>query len=211
MDDQEEVEMMLISAIGIANNNSPYKTPASLDGSRDPKVGGFTLIELLTVIAIVGIISAISIFTINTTNKNDDLIVDATRLTSLIELSREEAIMQSRDFGVEFIENGYQFLEYIPILETWTDLKNDHLFKQRKFPIGHQYELVIENKEIEIKNHNINTDQESSKKLLPSKAPHILILSSGEISPFNLLIFTDNDHKIKVSASLGGIININHE
>lgn len=211
MDDQEEVEMMLISAIGIANNNSPYKTPASLDGLRDPKVGGFTLIELLTVIAIVGIISAISIFAINTTNKNDDLIVDATRLTSLIELSREEAIMQSRDFGVEFIENGYQFLEYIPILETWTDLNNDHLFKQRKFPRGHQYELVIENKEIEIKNHNINSDKESSKKLLPSKVPHILILSSGEISPFNLLIFTDNDHKIKVSASLGGIININHE
>ena len=211
MANQEEAVMMLILAIGIVHNNPPYKTSALLDQSKDANARGFTLIELLTVIAIVGIISAISMFAINTTNKNDDLIIDATRLTSLIELSREEAIMQGRDFGIEFIENGYQFLEYIPNLESWTDLKNDHLLKQRTFPKTLRYELVIENKEIEIKTKKINSSNKTSENLQANKIPHILILSSGDISPFNLHFFTDNDRGIKISGSLGGIININSE
>ena len=208
MDDQEEVEMMLISAIGIVNNKLNYQSLKR--HAPEYKKNGFTLIELLTVIAIIGIISAISIFAINTTNKNDDLTVNATRLASLIELSREEAIMQGRDYGIEFIENGYQFLEYVPMLESWVDLQNDHLFKQRKLPSGLQYELVIENKEIQIKNNKGNPFDESLDKRRIDKVPHILILSSGEISPFNLILFTDDNSRIKVSASLGGEIIFNN-
>ena len=97
------------------------------------------------------------------------------------------------------------------MLETWVDLQNDHLFKQRKLPNGLQYELVIENKEIQIKNNKVNSSDESLDKLRVDKIPHILILSSGEISPFNLILLTNDNSRIKVSASLGGEIIVNND
>ncbi len=205
----EEVEMMLILAIGTVNNKSDDQ-PAIKHKSKYSE-NGFTLIELLTVITIIGIISAISIFAINTTNKNDDLTVSTTRLISLMELSREEAIMQGRDFGIEFIEDGYHFLEYIPMLESWIELQNDYLFKKRKFPNQLQYELIIENKKIQIQNKKINSSDKMLNKLQVDKIPHILILSSGEISPFNLILSSDDDSRVKISASLSGEITINKD
>ena len=201
---------MLISVIGtISNDLQQLKSPL-LSNQKSRNSSGFTLIELLLVIAILGVITSISIFAINTASKNDDLKNDASRLISLIELSREEAIMQSRDYGIEFLDDGYQFLEYVPMLESWVDLQNDHLFKQRKLPSGLQYELVIENKEIQIKNNKGNPFDESLDKRRIDKVPHILILSSGEISSFNLILFTDDNSRIKVSASLGGEIIFNN-
>lgn len=205
----EEVEMMLILAIGTVNNKSDDQ-PTIKHKSKYSE-NGFTLIELLTVITIIGIISAISIFAINTTNKNDDLTVSTTRLISLMELSREEAIMQGRDFGIEFIEDGYHFLEYIPMLESWIELQNDYLFKKRKFPNQLQYELIIENKKIQIKNKKIDSSDKMLNKLQVDKIPHILILSSGEISPFNLILSSDDDSRVKISASLSGEITINKD
>ena len=124
---------MLISVIGtISNNLQQLKSPL-LSNQKSRNSSGFTLIELLLVIAILGVITSISIFAINTASKNDDLKNDASRLISLIELSREEAIMQSRDYGIEFLDDGYQFLEYIPDLESWKIIINDNVFRKRKF------------------------------------------------------------------------------
>jgi hypothetical protein len=48
-------------------------------------------------------------------------------------------------------------------------------------------------------------------KLQVDKIPHILILSSGEISPFNLILSSDDDSRVKISASLSGEITINKD
>ena len=141
---------MLILVIGtISNKLEQLKSPL-LSNSKSSNLSGFTLIELLLVIAILGVITSISIFAINSAGRNDDLTIDARRLTSLIELSREEAIMQSRDYGIELLEDGYQFLEYIPTLESWKITTNDNLFRERKFSPNIQYDLFIENNAIEI-------------------------------------------------------------
>ena len=101
---------MLILVIGTISNKLEQLKSLLLRNSKSSNLSGFTLIELLLVIAILGVITSISIFAINSAGRNDDLTIDARRLTSLIELSREEAIMQSRDYGIELLEDGYQFL-----------------------------------------------------------------------------------------------------
>ena len=178
---------MLILVIGtISNKLEQLKSPL-LSNSKSSNLSGFTLIELLLVIAILGVITSISIFAINSAGRNDDLTIDARRLTSLIELSREEAIMQSRDYGIELLEDGYQFLEYIPTLESWKITTNDNLFRERKFSPNIQYDLFIENNAIEINQKQI--DLNNIDELNLERVPHILILSSGDLNPFSLRLF----------------------
>ena len=198
---------MLILVIGtISNKLEQLKSPL-LRNSKSSNLSGFTLIELLLVIAILGVITSISIFAINSAGRNDDLTIDARRLTSLIELSREEAIMQSRDYGIELLEDGYQFLEYIPTLESWKITTNDNLFRERKFSPNIQYDLFIENNAIEINQKQI--DLNNIDELNLERVPHILILSSGDLNPFSLRLFRDVNNTLEIVALIDGTINVN--
>ena len=198
---------MLILVIGtISNKLEQLKSPL-LRNSKSSNLSGFTLIELLLVIAILGVITSISIFAINSAGRNDDLTIDARRLTSLIELSREEAIMQSRDYGIELLEDGYQFLEYIPTLESWKIITNDNLFRERKFSPNIQYDLFIENNAIEI--NQKQSDPNNIDELNLERVPHILILSSGDLNPFSLRLFRDVNNILEIVALIDGTINVN--
>ena len=128
-------------------------------------------------------------------------------LTSLIELSREEAIMQSRDYGIELLEDGYQFLEYIPTLESWKITTNDNLFRERKFSPNIQYDLFIENNAIEI--NQKQSDPNNIDELNLERVPHILILSSGDLNPFSLRLFRDVNNILEIVALIDGTINVN--
>tara|TARA_B110000003_G_C16570138_1_gene503959 strand:+ start:663 stop:1262 length:600 start_codon:yes stop_codon:yes gene_type:complete len=198
---------MLILVIGTISNKLEQLKSSLLRNSKSSNLSGFTLIELLLVIAILGVITSISIFAINSAGRNDDLTIDARRLTSLIELSREEAIMQSRDYGIELLEDGYQFLEYIPTLESWKITTNDNLFRERKFSPNIQYDLFIENNAIEI--NQKQSDPNNIDELNLERVPHILILSSGDLNPFSLRLFRDVNSTLEIVALTDGTINVN--
>lgn len=198
---------MLILVIGTISNKLEQLKAPLLRNSKSSNLSGFTLIELLLVIAILGVITSISIFAINSAGRNDDLTIDARRLTSLIELSREEAIMQSRDYGIELLEDGYQFLEYIPTLESWKITTNDNLFRERKFSPNIQYDLFIENNAIEI--NQKQSDPNNIDELNLERVPHILILSSGDLNPFSLRLFRDVNNTLEIVALIDGTINVN--
>ncbi len=163
---------------------------------------GFTLIELLITIAIIGIVISISILTLNSSLQNDNLHKEVNKLVSLLELAKEEAIMQGRELGLEFTENGYQFLEYETILGTWSVKQNDHIFRKRKLSDELKYTLTIENKDIKI-----TQKPDSKKNKSKNYAPHVLVLSSGELSPFRYTLFQGMT-KIIIEGNFNGTINI---
>ena len=64
-------------------------------------------------------------------------------------MASDEAVLQGREIGVEFMQRGYRFLDFDPFLEVWNKREDDHIFRERYFSEGINFEIKLENNEIE--------------------------------------------------------------
>lgn len=175
---------------------------------------GFTLIEILVVVIIVGIISAMVLLSFGLVDNKRVLQQQARRLVSLVELTLDEATLQGRDFGLEVMRGGYRFVELDPLLEQWNEVVGDELLRPRQLEEGLEFALIVEGRRIllneEATEIEVATDEDDRDRDLSNDfAPHVLILSSGDISPFNLKILRYLDHsEITINLEAGGEFEI---
>jgi general secretion pathway protein H len=184
------------------------------------RVRAFTLIEILVVVVIVGIISSFLLLSIGLLGNDRALDQQARRLGSLLELSLEEAVLQGRDFGLELMRGGYRFVELDPVLNQWSEIAGDELLRPRQLDEGMELDLFIEDRRIPLATEATDIDsrdadskdRDSSRNPIEDYAPHVLILSSGDISPFTLNILRHADRAQKtLTVSLAGEIEIDAE
>jgi len=163
--------------------SSPQLLRSHLKSSSE---NGFTLLELLTVILIIGIIISIASFSIG---QNSSRIVqdEVERLHGLIQLAGEEAVLQGRELALEFDRDRYRFLELG--VADWLPVEEDKMFRERPLPENVELELVLE---------GVETSFDDKKNL-----PRIYILSSGELTPFELILKTNEGEEY----SLQGLVN----
>ena len=69
----------------------------------------FTLIELLVVISIVGIVLSVAILSLGVLGDDRELREESRRFIALVQVVQDEAVMQGRDFGIEFIHRELHF------------------------------------------------------------------------------------------------------
>lgn len=164
--------------------------------SRDSECG-FTLIEVLVVVVIVGIISAVALLSFGLLGDDRSLQQQARRLSSLIELASDEALMQGRDFGLEFSRTGYRFLELDPLTNQWREVVGDDLLRPRTLEEPLELALALEEREVELGERFVAMEEEDdpdgSEARDDDYAPHVLILSSGDVTPFDLRILRSSD------------------
>jgi general secretion pathway protein H len=106
--------------------------------------GGFTLIEILVVVVIIGILSAATLLSINLTGRDRDLESESDRLLSLVNYAREQAELQTRQYGVIFHDDGYQFVAYDTRRGLWREVYEDEILRVRKLPEGLDFKLVVD-------------------------------------------------------------------
>jgi general secretion pathway protein H len=172
---------------------------------------GFTLIELLVVVVIMGIVSAMILLSFGILGDDRALQQQARRMSSLLELATDEAVMQGRDFGVEFMQNGYRFVEHDPALDQWREVVGDDLLRPRQLDDGMEFELHLEGRPVPLEEEAAETevDEKSTEGNRNGYLPHVLILSSGEVSPFNLRLVRWSDRsEVLLEMSLSGQIEI---
>lgn len=134
------------------------------------RLRGFTLIELLVVLVLLGCLLSLAVLGSGVAGPARELRSEAERLGRLIGLLQDEAVLDNREYGLSFGREGYRVLRYEPQHAEWQALDR----QSRRLP--QWIELVFE--------------VEGEALRLPGKAeaevPQLLILSSGEITPFRL-------------------------
>ena len=142
---------------------------------------GFTLLELLVVVAIVGITVSMLQLSIGLGDNERDLKRLGKDLGKLFHLLNQEAVFENRNYAISVQEEGFLVLEFNG--EGW-DPSDQSFFKKIKLNKSQQSLLIIEDLVVNIK---------------PRKdpQPHILILSSGEMTPFEWRI-SDQDTRSEI-------------
>ena len=95
---------------------------------------GFSLIELLVVVSVIGIITSMVLLSLGVLGDDRQLRVEARRISSLLELAQDEAVMQGREFGLEVMLSSYRFVEYDAFQSRWVELIGDDTFRLRQLP-----------------------------------------------------------------------------
>lgn len=169
---------MPTSATGISTERP---TPAAA-----PRTAGFTLLELLVVVTIVGVFVGAAVLSTGISGDDRDIEREAFRLTSLLDLVREEALMQNRDYGLLFAESGYGFYLYDSLQLAWIEPGADELLSTHDLDDELGLALRIEDRDVNIA-RNIDTEETDAPQ------PQVMILSTGEMTPFEATLYRDFD------------------
>lgn len=170
----------------------------------------FTLIELLVVMVIIVIITSMVMLSFGILEGEQNLQREARRLTTIVELANDEAEIQGRDFGLEVMQNSYRFVEFDPFLNQWHEVIGDDVLKPRELEEGLEFELFIEERRVLLDVEAAETErEEDDTDLTDDYAPHILIMSSGDVSPFELTLLRASDRsELTINMTLAGELEI---
>ncbi len=159
---------------------------------------GFTLLELLVVVVIIAILFATALLSTSFTSVERKLEEEARRFAALISYAREEAILQTRDLGMQIEEGEYRFLVLDSLTGRWVNADFDEILRTRKLPESMEVNLWIEGAGFELG----DPDAEETD---PGELPQVFILSSGEVSPFELILSSEHSPvRVTVTAELDG-------
>jgi general secretion pathway protein H len=151
------------------------------------KERGFSLLELLVVVGIIAIFVGAVVLQVGVASGTDhETQREIARLKNLVDLAREEALLQTRDYGVFFTRSAYRFYVYDYGLQKWNPPLDDRLLTEHAIGERQQLRLalVVEDRELVLPETFATEDDEEPE-------PQVLVLSSGEITPFEARIFLD--------------------
>jgi general secretion pathway protein H len=170
---------------------------------------GFTLFEILVVVLIIAIISGTAVLSIGVLGDDRDVEREADRAIALFTILRDEAMLQGREFGIEFLARGYRFVEYDVLGDRWADVPLDELLTTRTLPEGMELELYIDGRGVKlnaeparfVKDENKAKDDNEKKSGrsfgIEQYSPHVFVYSSGDMTPFELhIVRRSNDARL---------------
>jgi general secretion pathway protein H len=135
---------------------------------------GFTLIEIMVVVVIIGVVTAGMLLSVSLTGRDHELEKEGDRLLALFTYAREQAELQTREYGIMFQDDGYEFLSYDQRTAAWRSVFEDDALSARKLPDGLGFKLMVEARPVVLK-------RPADSK---SKTPQVMIFSNGDLTSF---------------------------
>jgi general secretion pathway protein H len=166
-----------------------------LNDRRTNKSKGFTLLEVLVVMLLISIILTIALLNLDTRRSDEEIYEQARRLTRQIELASQESLIKSWELGLLIQSDYYQFFRFDE--QEWKPVQHDIL---GKYQIPDNMEMLLT---LEGLSENLQKDTNKA-------TPQIMLLSSGEHTPFEITFrsITDYDSVVSISGTLIGKLTL---
>jgi general secretion pathway protein H len=160
--------------------------------------GGFTLIEILVVVVIIAVVTAGVLLSVSATSGHDrELEKESERMLALLNYTREQAEVRTREFGLLCTGNSYQFVNFDPRRGQWATVETDDILRARELPEGLSITLQVEGRPIVLK------PPADPKDL----TPQLMLYSNGDLTPFELTLLRDDGNRsIAVASTDKGLI-----
>jgi general secretion pathway protein H len=164
---------------------------------------GFTLIELAIVAFIIALMAAVAIVQLSGSRHDEELVKEADRLDALFDYVREQAELQTRDYGLLVSRTGYTFVVYDVIADQWRAAQEDDALRERRFPEGIQPAMIVEGRTIVLEKKR----DEDKKKQLEDFTPQVMVFANGDLTSFEMTLergperarlYTDEQTNIKL-------------
>jgi general secretion pathway protein H len=166
---------------------------------------GFSLLELLVVVAIIGLLVRAVTLSMGSIGNDREIAQEAQRLRSMLDLLHEEALMQSRDYGVMFTATGYRFYVFDYRQLVWVEPQTDRLLQQHALRPQLELALRLDGRDVPLERSFESQDVENPE-------PQIMLLASGEVTPFTIEMARDGrDGRFELTAEIDGTVTVNEE
>jgi general secretion pathway protein H len=164
---------------------------------------GFTLIELMIVVFVIGLVTAGVVISFSGSSRDEQLEREADRLDALFDYVREQAELQTRDYGFRISNRGYSFVVFDVLANQWRPAEEDDALRERPFPAGIETEVVVEGRKVVL---------ETRKKDVEDFMPQIMIFSNGDLSSFEVALWregnNDNNKRARIYTDESANVNL---
>jgi len=156
------------------------------------KNSGFSLIEIMVVLVIIAFATNMMIYSLGG-DQEDELEKSAVKMNTVINLAADYAVLNQLELGFHLDKDVLEFLAFDG--EKWIPLTGNKVFNAVKFPEFLEVELQLDDlpwaeenllEQVDWRELMDTDDEESFLELEKLKIPQVIILSSGEVSPFSL-------------------------
>ena len=138
---------------------------------------GFTLVELMIVVFIIGLVTAAAVITFGGEQRDTELDREAERLDALFDYVREQAELQTRDYGFRVSDVGYSFVVFDVLRNEWRTSDEDDALRQREFPEGLEAQVVVDGRRIVL---------DRKKSDIEDFKPQVMIFANGDLTSFEI-------------------------
>jgi general secretion pathway protein H len=153
---------------------------------------GFSLLEILAVIVIIGFTVNFVVLSLND-EVEEQLEQEALKVHTLINLASEYAVMNQLELGFHIDKNINSFELLVFNGEKWIVLSEGDTFKPHRFSKFISTDIELDDlpwgednllQQVDWRQYLSSEDDETLLEQEKMKIPQVLLLSSGEVSPF---------------------------